>query len=77
MINGKGPPRCSGTLAWDWRPGQEEAGVGKALCNGFGMIDAASYFECHFPNYGFGWREQGAFALWLFVIVLFFALRLA
>lgn len=58
MINGKGPPRCSETLAWDWRPGQEEAGVGKALCNGSGVIDAASYFECHFPDYGFGWGNR-------------------
>lgn len=62
-------------LAWDWRPGQEEAGVGKASCNGSCMIDAASYFERHFLNYGFGWGEQGAFALQFFVVVLFFALR--
>lgn len=46
---------------------------GKAPWSGSCMMDAASYFDCHFLNYVFGKREGGGFAV--VVVVLVFVLR--
>lgn len=70
-----GPTAAPEGLAWDWRPGWRRWVLGKALCSGSCVIDAAGYFDCHFLNYVFVWGEEGGFALRFFYFVLFFVLR--